>query len=143
MSAKTFLRRIHRRERLASSRRRCLFCFSEHPDSAGVVPAAFATLFSEFRPPRKVWASGQRKKKSQRAVMANISSSGLRRRGQLEMEVPGVNPWASHFLRIPELRGQALFLEERNLWFARLWQNLIGRHSLPAPSGRNQPASID
>src|SRR6266404_8819924 len=109
MSAKTFLRPIHRRERPASSRRRCLFCFSEHPDSAGVVQEAFATLFSEFRPPGKVWASVQRKKKSQRAAMANISSSGLRRRGQLEMEVPGVNPWPSHFLRIPELRGRALF----------------------------------
>src|SRR6266478_987515 len=43
--------------------------------------------------------------KSRRAVMANISSSGLRRRDQMVMEVPGVNPWASHFLRIPELRG--------------------------------------
>src|SRR5580704_7487236 len=138
MSAKTFLRRTRRRERLASSHRRCLFCFSEHPDSSGVVQEAFATPFSEFRPPPKVWASVQRKKRSQRAAMANICSSGLRRHGQLEMEVPGVNRWPSHFLRIPELRGRALFLEERKLWFVRLAHNyrppLFAGSFLPEPA---------
>jgi len=64
--AKTFLRRIHDGSALPVSRRRCLFCFSERPDSAGVVQEAFATLFSEFRPPRKEWVV-QRKKKSRRA----------------------------------------------------------------------------
>src|ERR1700720_2474966 len=97
MSAKTFLRRTRRREHLASSRRRCLFCFSEHPDSAEVVQEAFATLFWEFRPPGKVWASVQRKKRAQRAAMANIPSSGLRRHGQMELDVPRRKPLAFPF----------------------------------------------
>src|SRR6266404_1988804 len=82
------------------------------------------------------------KKKSQRAAMANISSSGLRGRRRLEMEVPGVSLWAPISREFLNSEDRLLILEERKLCFASLAHDLIGRHSSPGLFAWNQPASI-